>query len=56
MKAKDKTKANNWIKENYPDGTCAEMSDGEMYVKWDLLLELMVLYAGDCDYRKLNSH
>ena len=46
----DKIAPNEWVKENYPDGVVTLSDDGKMYVEWDLLLELMVLYAGHCIY------
>ncbi len=51
MNTADKKKANDWIIENYPDGNCTIMNDKKTYVEWDQLLEMMVLYAGDMDFR-----
>jgi hypothetical protein len=48
MEIEDKRKANEWVIENYPDGDVLRMDDGKNYVEWNLLLELMVLYAGHC--------
>ena len=41
----EKKKANDWIKDHYPNGEATVMCDGRTFVEWDQMLDMMAKYA-----------